>query len=206
MVPQSQAPPRLVPEVPRLNPAASRRPQPRNLDAATVIAPPVLSSRVIDDGKRKREAAPPAPAASAAKPGKKKPWWETEQGAGEVASVQEVYGGHRNADNTFAVNREIDEFEELGLLEPSVFQGDTKKKKRSKAPAPAQQLRASRQTQRLNGSRAFIPQSAQRALQPQAWGPPPATTAVPPKPIGPPPGLAPPPLGFAAVLARFSRV
>ncbi len=39
-------------------------------------------------------------------------------------ALQEVYGGHRNADKTFAVNREVDEFEELGLLEPSVFQGE----------------------------------------------------------------------------------
>ncbi len=41
-------------------------------------------------------------------------------------TLQELYGGHRNADNTMTVEREIDEFEELGLLEPSVFQGECK--------------------------------------------------------------------------------
>ena len=35
-----------------------------------------------------REIAPVAPAASATKQGKKKPWWETEQGAEQLASVQ----------------------------------------------------------------------------------------------------------------------
>ncbi|BDA46602.1 hypothetical protein COCOBI_09-0540 [Coccomyxa sp. Obi] len=196
-----------MPNVPPLSWAAPGRPQPKSVGAASLFAPPVISRRVMDDGKRKREAAPAAPATSATKPGKKKPWWETEQGAEELASVQEVYGGRRNADNTMTVLREIDEFEELGLLEPSVFQGETKKKKRSNAPAPTQQYAAARQAQRFVGGPAAIPQSAQRAPQPQAGRPsPPTATAVPPMPIGPPPGLAPPPPGFASVLAKLSRV
>jgi hypothetical protein len=58
------------------------------------------------------------PPAAAAKPEKKR-WWETDTGAATVEEMQDVYGGHRRADNTLEVSRELDDFERLGLLGPS---------------------------------------------------------------------------------------
>jgi hypothetical protein len=59
-----------------------------------------------------------------AKPaGRKKPWWETEEGEGSIAMARVLYGGIRNEDNTLLVEREQDDFESEGLLEPSVRQG-----------------------------------------------------------------------------------
>ena len=50
-------------------------------------------------------------------------WWETEGGQQGLLAVKQDYGGERTEDNKFRVDRELDEFEELGLLAPTVRPG-----------------------------------------------------------------------------------
>lgn len=50
-------------------------------------------------------------------------WWETEEGQQGLQAVKQDYGGERTKDNRFRVDRELDEFEELGLLAPTVRPG-----------------------------------------------------------------------------------
>ena len=40
-----------------------------------------------------------------------------------MQAVKQDYGGERTQDNKFRVDRELDEFEELGLLPPTVRPG-----------------------------------------------------------------------------------
>ena len=52
-----------------------------------------------------------------------KRWWETDGGQQAMQAVKQDYGGERTQDNKFRVERELDEFEELGLLPPTVRPG-----------------------------------------------------------------------------------
>ena len=55
--------------------------------------------------------------------GPKLRWWETEGGQQGLQAVKQDYGGERTQDNKFRVDRELDEFEELDLLPPTVRPG-----------------------------------------------------------------------------------